>query len=196
MSEEEKPITKKPTTITVVFQETEEDITAKEILYINEQDITTLIPTNGDVVIKKKNGVYNKLPHNIPKTFTVSTNPITPVIHKVANDVKQMDNNLNGPNQHEKKEEAVGALTQQETTNSLTDSRTAESLTVAPTSQPTNQPTSSSQLQTTYTSNPASMSQSPQTLLPGQDQLGGYRLTKRRRNPRRKQKKSYRRRRV
>jgi hypothetical protein len=171
MSEEEK-------TITIVLGQKGENITTKQIFIMDKENTITHTPTNGGVIMIEKDGAYNKI-GNIPTEFKVSKNPTADVIHKVAGKVEEIDNAVIGQTEDEKMGKAVDALTQQQTNPALIDAQLAQK-------QGTSDPYG-----TRMVSEPG-----PEPLLKGENLAGGYRVTKRRRNPRRKQKKSYRRRRV
>lgn len=172
MSEEEK-------TITIVLGQKGENITTRQIFIMDKENIITHTPTNGGVIMIEKDGAYNKIGNNIPTEFTVSKNPTADVIHNVAGKVEKIDNDVNGPTQDEKMGQAVDALTQQQPNPALIQAKNDASKGFASPYPPI------------LVSEPG-----PEPLQKGENLAGGYRVTKRRRNPRRKQKKSYRRRRV
>lgn len=177
MSEEEK-------TITIVLGQKGENITTRQIFIMDKENIITHTPTNGGVIMIEKDGAYNKIGNNIPTEFTVSKNPTADVIHNVAGKVEKIDNDVNGQTEDKKMEKAVDALTTPPPYSAMTYAQLAKK-------QGTSDPYG-----TRMVSEPGPEPPPPTPPPRGQYNVGGYRVTKRRRNPRRKQKKSYRRRRV
>jgi hypothetical protein len=123
----------------------------------------------------ERDGAYKKT-GNIPTEFTISKNPTADIIHKAADAMEKVDGDLNGPTEEYKMDEAISNLTQPPQYNAVKDAQLAKERGILPAG-----PLIKPETETQPT---------------GSELLGGYRVTKRRRNPRRKQKKSYRRRRV
>jgi hypothetical protein len=103
------------------------------------------------------------------------------LVHKATANIEIVDNKVNGQTE-EKIGEAVDALTQPPPYSAFLQAKTDPK----------------QGLSTQY---PVKIEPEPENIvnessITGDNMLGGYRVTKRRRNPRRKQKKSYRRRRI
>ena len=154
--------------ITIVLDQKGENITTRHIFISEKENITTYTPATDVVIMRVLNDEYKKT-GQIPKEFNFEKKLTDQVIQKVADEMEKVDDVVKGQTEDKKMEKAVDALIQQQPSPALREAQLAKEQGI---------------------SDPA------RTIIQGPHNVGGYRVTKRRRNPRRKQKKSYRRRRV